>query len=287
VSLAPLSAVLAGVRASGHAAGAFTCYDIVTADAVTAAAQSEGAPCVLLVSAAAFARRTGPALMSGCAALARDASIPVAVQLDHADDVALMRRALEAGATTIMADGSGLPFADNVALVREAVVLASRYGADVEAELGRVGGHEEQVTASPCAAGLRLTDPSEVRPFVLASGAHCLAICIGNVHGDGGPAPELDWDRLAAIRRAAPCPLALHGASGLGPEDLRRAVEGGVAKVNVNTELRRRWLHIAAAAAGDAAASASMLDVQQALTVGLRRTVAHRLECLRTPVGAR
>lgn len=99
MSLVSLTAVLAGARASGRAAGAFTCYDLVAADAVTAAAQAQGAPCVLLVSAAAFARRTGPALVSGCAALARGASVPIAVQLDHAPDLALMRRALEAGAT--------------------------------------------------------------------------------------------------------------------------------------------------------------------------------------------
>jgi ketose-bisphosphate aldolase len=238
---------------------------------------------VLLVSAAAFARRTGPALVAGCVALAREATVPVAVQLDHAEDIALMRRALDAGTTAVMADGSRLPFADNVALVRAAVDLAAGYGAEVEAELGRLGGHEEVAGSSNAGS---VTDPSDVPAFVAACGAHCLAVSVGNVHGDGAAPRGLDWSRLAAIRGLASCPLALHGASGLPPGQLRRAVREGVAKVNVNTELRRRWLHAAAVAVPVATERASMLAVQDPVGVAVRQGVAERLACLSVPAAA-
>jgi tagatose 1,6-diphosphate aldolase GatY/KbaY len=109
-----------------------------------------------------------------------------------------MRTALEAGAGAVMADGSALPDADNAALVRSAVELAAAYGAGVEAELGRIEGDEDVTTA--VAAGA-LTDPEQATPFVAVTGAACLAVSIGNVHGAYRAPPDLDWERLATLRQ--------------------------------------------------------------------------------------
>jgi tagatose 1,6-diphosphate aldolase GatY/KbaY len=135
-----------------------------------------------------------------------------------------------------MADGSRLPFEQNVELVREARSLAAN-GAGVEAELGHIEGGED--VAAAAAAGA-LTDPDEAARYVEATDVDCLAVSIGNVHGHYVEPPALDWDRLERIRSLVEVPLSLHGASGLSDADLRRAVAHGACKVNVNTELRAR-----------------------------------------------
>ena len=136
-----------------------------------------------------------------------------------------------------MADGSARPYADNVEFVRRAAELAARSGAGVECELGGITGDED--VAEAVAAGA-LTDPAEAVEFMAATGADCLAVSIGNVHGVYRDPPDLDWARLAAIRSGVTQPLSLHGASGIPPAMLQRAIDAGIAKVNVNTELRQR-----------------------------------------------
>ena len=161
------------------------------------------------------------------------------MQLDHTGDIRLIEAAFEAGAGAVMADGSKLALDDNAALVARAAQIARRFGGGVEAELGHVSGDED--VAHAAAAG-RFTDPDEVGAFLARTGAACLAVSIGNVHGTYASTPILDWERLDAIRAATDVPLSLHGASGLPEGDVRRAVGAAIAKVNVNTELREAYL---------------------------------------------
>jgi tagatose 1,6-diphosphate aldolase GatY/KbaY len=273
--LTSLSAVVAGAQRDGAAAGAFSCYDLVTADAVLTAAEARDAPCVLLIPSAALAGRTGPALVAGCAALARAARTPVAVQLDHVRDLAAVRAGLAAGANAVMADGAALGFDDNVRFVAQAVALAAAHGdgVEVEAELGRVAGDEER--ADHRAAGT-LTDPAQVGKFLTRTGASCLAVSIGNAHGATPRPPRLDWGLLDAIRVATSVPLALHGGSGIPAADVRRAVGAGIGKMNVNTQLRQAWLALAA----DTGA-ASVLDAQAVVRAGLVEVAGTALAALR------
>jgi ketose-bisphosphate aldolase len=237
--LASLSALLTD-RARRHGAvAAFTSYDLETATATIAAAEEAGAPLILLMSREAFASPRGEHLLVALVAVAEAARVPCCVQLDHVADLELMQRALELGARALMADGSELPLEDNRELVRQAVALANQHGAEVEAELGHIAGGEDVAEAAH--AG-RLTDPDEAAAFVAYSGAACLAVSIGNVHGTYASPPKLDWARLEAVRAATPVPLSLHGASGIPDDDLRRAIALGVAKVNVNAELRDAYL---------------------------------------------
>ena len=236
--IAPFREILDERRSRGAAVGAFTCYDATTACGVVLAAEARDDPVLLLVSEASARSRDGRLLLPALAAVAKAASVPVCVQLDHATSLDLIERVLETGSVgAVLADGSKLPYDENVAFVERAGELAARHGAELEVELGHVEGGED--VAEAAAAG-KLTDPGEAERFVAATGASCLAVSIGNVHGTYASPPELDWPRLDAIRRAVAVPLSLHGASGLPDEDLRRAVASGVAKVNVNTEVRER-----------------------------------------------
>jgi fructose/tagatose bisphosphate aldolase len=138
-----------------------------------------------------------------------------------------------------MADGSRLAYDDNVALVAAARDLARAASGAVEAELGHVAGGEDVARATQ--AG-QLTEPAEAERFLNATGADCLAVSIGNVHGAYATEPRLDWARLDAVRGVVDVPLSLHGASGLPAGDVVRAVKAGIRKANVNTELRAAYL---------------------------------------------
>jgi fructose/tagatose bisphosphate aldolase len=188
-----------------------------------------------------------------------------------------MRRAVDLGAGAVMADGSRLPFAENVQLVGEAVRLVGSSGAGVEAELGHIEGGEDSAALTRAGA---LTDPGEARRFLEESGADCLAVSIGNVHGAYAAPPALDWPRLASIRSCVAAPLSLHGASGLPAGDVRQAVASGVCKVNVNAELRRRAFDELTVQLPRARPGYNMLDLQQALAAAAREVALEVLELL-------
>lgn len=240
----PFVDLLRGHRERGIGLGAFTCYDFETAHGVLAAAAERDAAVLLLVSTAAVAATDG-GLVAGLRGVVERSAARACIQLDHAADLGLIEAALEAGAGAVMADGSKLGFEENIEFVAGAAELAARSGAAVEAELGYVSGEEDLSVQAP--AG-KLTDPLRVDEFVRRSGAACLAVSIGNVHGTPSCTPQLDWNRLAAIRAAIPTPLSLHGASGLPDGTIRRAIASGVTKINVNTELRAAYLRATASA---------------------------------------
>ena len=230
--------VLDRARAARRAVGAFTCYDLLGFEAVVRAAESRGAPVIILVSPASFGAEGGERLVRAFGAAARGSSSDVLVQLDHVRDVPLIERAAECGVDAVLADGSKLPYGENLAFTRTVVGSVRPRGVGVEAELGRVEGHEDEAGETLSGAA---TDPEEAGRFVGESGVDCLAVAVGNVHGHYSGVPKLDWRRLQEVRDLSPVPLSLHGASGLPEEDLRRAVTLGVAKFNVNTELRAAY----------------------------------------------
>ena len=231
-------AVLARSRESGRAVGAFTCYDLLGFEAVVRAAESRRAPVIVLVSPSSFGSEGGERLVRAFVAAAGGALVEVLVQLDHARDERLIERAAGRGVDAVMADGSKLPFEENLAFTRAVALSMRSRGVGVEAELGRVEGHEDE--AGETLSG-EMTEPDDAERFVDETGVDCLAVAAGNVHGHYSGPPDLDWRRLEEIRDRVPAPLSLHGASGLPEEDLRRAVSLGVAKFNVNTELRAAY----------------------------------------------
>jgi fructose-bisphosphate aldolase class II/tagatose 1,6-diphosphate aldolase GatY/KbaY len=172
----------------------------------------------------------------------------VGVHLDHCRDPAEIDACLALGYSSVMIDGSHLPFEENVALTRAVVERARAAGAWVEAELGALSGDEDR---SGAATAEGMTDPSEAAEFARRTGVDALAVAVGNVHGFTPEPVRLDLDRLRAIAAVCDAPLVLHGASGLPGEDLRGAVAAGVVKVNVNAELRRAHIEALRADVGD------------------------------------
>ena len=237
--LAAFSELLSEAESRGRAVGGFTAYNLETAVAVCDGAAERDVGVMLLISAQAFASRGGVALARTLHAVAAAVTVPCCVKIDHVADLGTMEAALEAGA--VMADGSKLSFEENVELVGAAVRLAGRFGAGVEAELGRIEGDEEIARAA--AAG-KLTDPGEALAFVSRTGPSCLAVSIGNAHGRYAEAPELDLERLARVDTAVEIPLSLHGASGLPDARVLASVRRGIRKVNVNAELRDRYFDV-------------------------------------------
>ncbi|MEO5320891.1 class II fructose-bisphosphate aldolase [Arthrobacter sp. CC3] len=239
----------------GAAVPAFTCYDFTTALAVVEAAEEAGRGAILLVAPKTAATPNGLRLITALRGLADSASVPIAVQLDHASDLRVIADAVAAGADSVLADGSSLPYEDNIARVREArAVLAAQGHADVviEAELGGLAGDEDRAFGADASGPLTdgsvatgadagtagLTDSAQVEDFVARTGAQLLAVAVGNVHGRYKGEPQLRWDVLQDIAVRTHIPLVLHGASGIPAEELVKAAAMNVGKVNFNTELR-------------------------------------------------
>jgi len=280
---ARLKDVVAAELAKGAAVPALTCYDFTTALAVVDAAEQAGRPVILLVAPKTAAGNGGLRFISALRTLADAAAVPVLIQLDHAGDTALITAAADAGADSVLADGSSLEPADNAAFVAGIAALLAGRDITIEAELGSLPGDEDNAHAASASRDTSgMTDPALVRDFLAASGADLLAVAVGNVHGNYRGEPRLDWDRLAAVREsAAGIPLVLHGASGLSEADLARSAAAGIGKVNINTELRTATLSaVESSLPAMRASGENMLGLLQAWSAAAGTTSRWALELL-------
>jgi ketose-bisphosphate aldolase len=266
--------ILRRAQETGRAVGAFTCYDLLGFEAVVRAAESYRAPVIVLVSPSSFRAAGGERLVRAFGAAANASSVEVLVQLDHAGDERLLERATDCGVEAVMADGSKLPFAENLAFVRSVVGSMRPRGVGVEAELGRVEGHEDE--AGETLSG-ETTEPSEAEEFVKQSGVDCLAVAVGNVHGHYSGTPELDWGRLEEVRGRISAPLSLHGASGLPEADLDRAISLGVTKFNINTELRTAYFRRLGEDLGVKAATVNLKSLGDGVVAAVQEVVEAKL----------
>ena len=230
-----LNTLVSDSLARGNAVPAFTCYDFTTALAVVAEAESAGRGVILLVAPKTASSPQGLRLVTALRSLADAATVPVAIQLDHASNIDSILAGIEAGADSVLADGSSLDILANIALVHSVRDAIADPAVVIEAELGGLAGDEDRAFA---AVATGLTSAAEVASFVQDSGAQLLAVAVGNVHGKYAGEPDLQWDLLEQIRAVAGVALVLHGASGIPAEDLARTPAFGVGKVNFNTELR-------------------------------------------------
>ena len=221
------------------AVGAFNTYNLEITQAIIAAAEQLGQPVILQFGVPAI-KMSGEALVAAAQAAARKARVPVALHLDHCSDIGLIETCFAWGCSSALADGSRLPFSENVAFTRRAVEFAHNYGGTIEAELGYLAGTEDGITVEEMEASL--TDPDQACEFVSQTGVAMLAVSIGNVHGYTPHPPALDFERLAHIALEVDVPLVLHGASGIPEGDIQRAIRLGIAKLNVNTEVRTAFL---------------------------------------------
>ncbi|MFD2078880.1 fructose-bisphosphate aldolase, class II [Actinopolymorpha cephalotaxi] len=234
--LVPTGQIVGDAARAGRGVGAFNVIQLEHAQALVDGAERAGAPVILQISenAVKYHRALEPIGLATLA-VARTASVPVAVHLDHATRPELVREAVALGFGSVMYDASVLPYDENVQATRDVVEHCHAAGVFVEAELGEVGGKD-----GVHAPGAR-TDPAEAAAFVEATGIDALAIAVGTSHAMLEKTASLDLDLIAANRKAVPVPLVLHGSSGVPDADLTRAVEAGMTKVNIATSLNQAF----------------------------------------------
>ena len=260
--------LLADAERGDYAVPGFNVSNVEMALGVLDAAAARRAPVLLQFNPANLRHFGGVAVAAAAArALAAGSPAPVAVHLDHGPGPALLREAARAGFTSLMFDGSTLPFARNVRATREAAAIALEHGLALEAELGHVGGREPGVATSETVP----TDPAAARRFAEETGVDALAVSVGTAHGLAG---DVDLALVRELRAAVRgLPLVLHGGSGVAPGQLRAAVRAGVRKLNVGTEIHAAFAAalaegrgpdprpvLAAARAAVAAAAADRID---------------------------
>lgn len=217
----------------GYAVPAFNAENLEMVQAIIAAAEEKKSPVMIQTTPPTAKYLTLEAMVGMTRALAEKASVPVALHLDHSSNFDDVMKALRAGYTSVMIDGSKLPFEENIALTKRVVEAATPMGVTVEAELGTVGGKEDNVSA-----GIAYTDIEEAKTFVEKTKVDIFAVAIGTAHGFYKGEPMLDFERLTAIRNQVSAPLVLHGGSGVPDEKVQETIRRGMSKVNFATELR-------------------------------------------------
>ena len=226
--------MLLDAQKGNYAVGAFNVENMEMVKAVIAAAEELKAPVMLQTTPSTVKYGTLETFFAMVSAEAKKATVPVCLHLDHGSSFELAMQALQAGYTSVMIDGSHEEFEDNVAVTKKVVDVAKVFGVPVEAELGKVGGKEDDLECDEDTN----TDPKEAAEFAKRTGVDSLAVAIGTAHGFYAGTPVLDKARVSEIKKVVDCPLVLHGASGLTEEDVKECVERGMCKVNFATELR-------------------------------------------------
>jgi len=258
----------------GRGIGAFNVITLEHAEAIVAGAEAAGLPVILQISENAVkfhGGRLGP-LAAATAAVAMASTAHCALHLDHVESVELLHQAPLHGFASVMFDASKLEYEANVAATKNAAEFAHRHGLWLESELGQVGGKE-----GAHAFGVR-TDPAEAAAYVAATGVDALAVAVGSSHAMTSRDAALDHDLILALKAAVPVPLVLHGSSGVGDDELRRAVAGGLVKINVGTALN---LAFTASVRQSLGADAKLVDPRKYLAPAreaMATTVAHFLK---------
>ena len=229
--------MLKDAQKGGYAVGAFNAENMEMVKAIIKAAEELKAPVMIQTTPSTVKYGTLDTYAAIVAAEAKKASVPICLHLDHGNSFELAVQAIKAGYTSVMIDGSHEDFEGNIAVSKKVADVAKAVGIPVEAELGKVGGKEDDLEAEADTN----TDPQQAKEFVERTGVDSLAVAIGTAHGFYVGTPVLDKERLSEIRQVVDIPLVLHGASGLSDEDVSDCVKRGICKVNFATELRAAY----------------------------------------------
>lgn len=229
--LVNMKALLKDAQEKNYAVGSFSVANLEMIQGVVKAAEETKSPIILQIAEVRLnhspLKIIGPAML----AAAKNASVPVAVHLDHGTTLECIGEALRLGFTSVMFDGSHLSFEENIEKSKEVVSMAKPYGAAVEAEIGCVGGSED----GSVDIAMRCTSPDQAEVFAERTGVDALAIAIGNAHGFYKEAPQLRFDILESVRDRVSIPLVLHGGTGISEEDFIRCHQSGIKKINIAT----------------------------------------------------
>lgn len=235
MSLVTTKELLLDAQKNGYAVGAFNVENMEMVQAVVAAAEELKSPVIMQTTPSTIKYASPEMFYANVAAAAKDASVPVVMHLDHGSSFELAVHAFRAGYTSIMIDGSHSVFEENIAITKSVVDVCHAGNVPVEAELGKVGGKEDDLDGGN---GGGYTVPSEAVEFVEKTGIDSLAVAIGTAHGVYKGKPKLDVERLSEIREVVSIPLVLHGTSGVPDEAVKECIRRGICKVNYATDLR-------------------------------------------------
>lgn len=224
----------------GYAVGAFNCNNMEIVQAIVAAAEAEESPVIIQASQGAIKYAGLEYIVALIDISARNTKVPVAMHLDHGTSFDQVVQCIRYGFTSVMIDGSKYPLEENIALTKKVVEIAKAVGVSTEAELGKIGGTEDDISVLDRDA--MFTDPDEVKYFVEKTKVDSLAVAIGTAHGQYKLEPKLDFERLAKIRKLVEIPIVLHGSSGVPDKDIVQAVSLGVRKVNIDTNIREAFV---------------------------------------------
>jgi len=220
-----------------YAVGQFNLNNLEFTQAILQAAEEEKSPVILGVSEGAARYMGGfKFIVKMVDALMEEygTTVPVAIHLDHGSSFEACAKAIHAGFTSVMIDGSHFPLDENIELTKKVVELAHIHGVSVEAELGRIGGQEDDLSVDEADASYAI--PEECDRLVRETGVDCFAPALGSVHGPYKGEPNLGFDRMEEVMNLTGIPLVLHGGTGIPTKDIQRAISLGTAKINVNTE---------------------------------------------------
>lgn len=239
MNLVPMADILQDADKNTYAVGGFNINNMEFLQGIMKGAEELDSPLILQASEGAIRYIGMDYVIKMVEAATAETQIPVALHLDHGSSFEVIIKCIRAGFSSVMIDASKMPFAENIELTKKVVEAAHSVNVSVEAELGTIGGTEDDHTVDEKDA--LYTDPQQAKEFVDATGVDALAIAIGTAHGVYKGKPELDFERLQAIKELIKMPVVLHGASGVSAADLEKAVSYGVNKVNVNTDFQQAY----------------------------------------------
>ena len=240
MALVPIDVLMKKATKEGYAVGAFNCNNMEIVQAIIAAAEAEKSPVIMQASQGAIKYAGIEYITAMAKVAAENASVPVALHLDHGTSFGQIMSCIRYGFSSVMIDGSKLPLEENIALTKKVLEAAKPLGLSVEAELGKIGGTEDDITVSDKEA--MYTDPNEAKRFVDETGVDALAIAIGTAHGQYKGVPKLDFPRLEKIVSMVKTPIVLHGSSGVPDDQITKAISLGVSKVNIDTNIREAFV---------------------------------------------
>ena len=242
MALVNMKEMLLKAREGKYAVGQFNINNVEWTAAILGKAQELNAPVILGVTSGASTYMGGWNTVVGLVRgliIDHNITVPVALHVDHGASFEICKAAIDAGFTSVMIDGSHHPLEENIAIVKQVVDYAHLRGVTVEAELGKVGGQEDNVVAESMYAV-----PEECVRMVKETGIDCLAPALGSVHGPYHGEPKLGFKEMDTINQMVGVPLVLHGGSGIPEDQIKRAISLGTAKINVNTESQQAWAKI-------------------------------------------
>ena len=234
MKLVTTKSILKKAQEGKYAIGAFNVENMEMVMAVISAAEEMNAPVIMQTTPSTVKYASLDYFLANARVAASQAKVPVVMHLDHGSSFELAAQAFRAGYTSIMIDGSHSSFEENIKISKAVVDMCKPAGIAVEAELGKVGGKEDDLDGGDGG----FTDPQEAKEFVERTGVDSLAVAIGTAHGMYKGEPKLDLDRLSQIKEVVSIPLVLHGGSGIPDSKVQESIERGICKVNYATELR-------------------------------------------------